>query len=65
MEEQLAALFKSYERTHGQVLLINGMDYRETVREQWAIHEASKENEKLQRVCLLMINFIFFIWLVV
>lgn len=50
MEEQLFELFNSYEQTHGQPLYINGMDYRQWVKEQWVEYEESKENEKLQRV---------------
>lgn len=50
VEEQLSVLLANYERSHGQVLLINGMDYRDLVKEQWAGYEESKENEKLQRV---------------
>ncbi len=50
MEEQLFGMLTNYERERGQILLINGADYRITVRDQWANHEESKENEKRQKV---------------
>ena len=50
MEEQLLGMLDNYERERGQILLIDGTDYRITVRDQWSNHEASKENEKIQLV---------------
>ncbi|XP_046648070.1 protein regulator of cytokinesis 1-like isoform X1 [Daphnia pulicaria] len=49
VEAQLTELINNYERTNGQVLLIDGQDYRQVVVDQWVNYEEQKEHEKLQR----------------
>lgn len=39
------------------MLQINGQDYRQVVVNQWVLYEEQKENEKLQRVICIEINF--------
>jgi hypothetical protein len=43
-------LLNAFELTHGQVLPINGRDYRQVIVERWTVYEEEKENEKAQRV---------------
>jgi len=49
VEEQLIQLLDEYEKNNGQILPINGRDYRCSITEQWTYYEEQKENEKLQR----------------
>jgi len=61
VEEQLFLMLTNYERERGQILLIDGADYRLSVQKQWADHEKSKENEKLQKVNIEETFFFFFV----
>ncbi len=54
-------MLTNYERERGQILLIDGADYRLSVQKQWADHEKSKENEKLQKVNIEETFFFFFV----
>lgn len=53
LENKLKGQIDAWESEQGSEFLVNGQKFLQYVNEQWQLHQAEKEKEKLERVRML------------